>query len=878
MPQASKQMQKPTPPRWADRLLEWFCAPHLLEEVQGDLYERFQKNMRVFGEKTARQEYIKSVFGFIRPFALKRKQELSPVSTPLYIQIMISNYFKVAFRNLLKYKGYSFINIFGLAAGMAVTMLIGLWVYDEVSYDKHFKNYDRLGHLYQFVKFDVEKSTYDVMPIPLAEELRSKYPDFESVSLSSNNLSMILASGEKKIVKTGNYVEPSFIDMLSVKMLSGTRNGLKDVNAMLISASLAEDLFGMENPLNKVIKIDNKESVKVVGVYENFPYNTTFKDVFFMVPWSLYEANSENVKRDKDEWDSNSYQIYAQLKPGADFDKVSAKIKDIRVKRADPPGYRPEFFVQPMSKWHLYADFKDGINTGGLIKFVWLFGIIGAFVLLLACINFMNLSTARSEKRAKEVGIRKAIGSIRGQLIMQFFSESFLVVIFAFGLSILIVQLALPLFNQVADKQVGILWTNPFFWLAGLGFSLITGLIAGSYPAFYLSSFQAVKVLKGTFRMGRFAAVPRKVLVVLQFTVSVTLIIGTVIVFRQIQFAKNRSVGYERNKLIEINMNTPELYKNFKALRNDLLSSAAVYEVSASSGSITGQSGGTTNISWKGKSPVGKPLLMSNYITYEYGKAIGWQIIQGRDFSRTFSTDTASMIINETALKLMAFKDPLNEIVTASGKAYKVIGVIKDMVRENPFRPVAPTFFIVNSRNVNVMQVKLATETGTADALAKAETIFRKYNPDSPFVYNFVDEVYGKKFGEEERVGTLALFFTILAVLISCLGLFGLASFVAEQRTKEIGVRKVLGASIANIWALLSKDFVLLVLISLFIASPIAYYFMNKWIMNYDYRAGISWWIFALAGGGALLITILTVSFQAIRAALMNPVKSLRSE
>ncbi len=868
-------MQKPTPPRWADRLLEWFCAPHLLEEVQGDLYERFLKNVKLFGEKTARQEYIKSVFGFIRRFGFKKKKELSP---SLYLQIMISNYFKVAFRNLLKYKGYSFINIFGLAAGMAVTMLIGLWVYDEVSYDKHFKNYDRLGHLFQFVKFDVEKSTYDAMPIPLAEELRSKYPDFEAVSLSSNTRSLILASGEKKLVKTGNYVQTSFIDMLSVKMLSGNKNGLKDVNAIFISETLAQDLFGMENPLDKVIKIDNKESVKVVGVYENFPYNTSFKDVFFMAPWSLYEASDEGVRRDKDQWDSNSYQIYAQLKPGADFDKVSAKIKDIRVNRADPPGYRPEFFVHPMSKWHLYSDFKDGANTGGLIKFVWLFGIIGAFVLLLACINFMNLSTARSEKRAKEVGIRKAVGSVRMQLIMQFFSESLLVVLFAFVLSILIVQLALPLFNIVADKKVGILWTNPFFWLSVLGFSLITGLIAGSYPAFYLSSFQAVKVLKGTFRVGRYAAVPRKVLVVLQFTVSVTLIIGTVVVFRQIQFAKNRAVGYDRNKLIEVNMNTPELRKNFDVLRDDLLNSGAVYGVGTSFGSITVQSGGTTNIRWKGKKPEGKPLFMSNYVSHEYGKTIGWKILQGRDFAKTFSTDTASIILNESALKLMGFKNPINEVVTAQSKEYKVIGIVKDMVKESPFRPVSPSFFLVSSKIANVIQVRLTPAIGTSEALEKVETVFRKHNPDSPFVYSFVDEVYGKKFGDEERIGKLALFFTILAVLISCLGLFGLASFVAEQRTKEIGVRKVLGASVTNLWTLLSKDFVMLVVISLFIASPIAWYFMNQWIMNYDYRAGISWWIFALTGAGALLITILTVSFQAIKAALMNPVKSLRSE
>lgn len=871
-------MQKPTPPRWADKLLEWFCAPHLLEEVQGDLYERFQKNLRVFGEKTAQREYIKSVFGFIRPFALKRKKELSPVSTPLYIQIMISNYFKIAFRNLLKYKGYSFINIFGLAAGMAVTMLIGLWVYDEVSYDKHFKNYDRIGHLYQFVKFDTEKSTYDVMPIPLAEELKRKYPDFEAVSLSTYDRPSLLTAGEKKLMKSGNYVEQAFLDIFSVKMVSGNRNGLKDVNSILISESLAKDLFGMESPLDKVIKIDNKESVKVVGVYENFPHNTAFKNVLFLAPWSLYEATNTSARKDKDEWDNNNYQIYAQLKPGADFDKVSAKIKDIRVNRADPPGYRPEFFIHPMSKWHLYSDFKNGVNIGGLVEFVWLFGIIGAFVLLLACINFMNLSTARSEKRAKEVGIRKAVGSVRMQLVMQFFSESFLVVLFAFVLSVLIVQLVLPLFNQVADKQVGILWLNPIFWLAGLGFSLITGIIAGSYPAFYLSSFQAVKVLKGTFRMGRFAAVPRKVLVVLQFTVSVTLIIGTVIVFRQIQYTKNRSIGYDGSKLIEVNMNTPELFRHFKVLKNDLTNTGAVHEIGVSSCSITQQADGTTAISWKGKSPEGKPLVNGNSVSYEYGKTIGWNIIQGRDFSKTFSTDSSAIIINESALKLMGFKNPLNQIVNVRNKDYKVIGLVKDMVRESPFKPVTPSFFVIDSRSVDVISIKLVSAMGISEALNKVEAVFNKHNPDSPFLYNFVDELYGKKFGDIERIGKLAFFFTILAVLISCLGLFGLASFVAEQRTKEIGVRKVLGASVAHLWALLSKDFVMLVIISLFIASPIAYYFMSQWALRYEYRAGLSWWIFAAAGAGALLITLLTVSFQAIKAALLNPVKSLRSE
>jgi ABC-type antimicrobial peptide transport system permease subunit len=790
---------------------------------------------------------------------------------------MIKNYFKIAFRNLLKNKGYSAINIGGLSVGMAVSMLIGLWIYDELSFDKYHKNHDRIAQVFQFVTFEVEKATYDVMPIPLADELRTKYPDFKSVVLSKRN-QQILASGDKRFAKTGNSVEPAFLEMMSVKMLAGTPNGLDDAGSILLSESLAKAFFGDLNPINQLIKIDNRQDVRVTGVYEDFPDNSTFKEVFYLTPWSLFINNDPYAKSILTKWDSNNYQIYAQLKDGADAEQVSAKIKDIRVKMDNPPGYKPEFFLHPMNKWHLYADFKNGVNIGGLIQFVWLFGIIGVFVLLLACINFMNLSTARSEKRAKEVGIRKAIGSLRGQLISQFFSESLLVVLLAFILSIFIALAALPFFNAVSEKQMSILWFNPMFWLLGLGFSLLTGLIAGSYPAIYLSSFQPLKVLKGTFSVGRFAAIPRKVLVVMQFTVSVTLIIGTIIVFRQIQFAKNRPVGYSKNGLIEIKMNTPQLFGHYDALRLDLLNTGAVKEMSQSSGPVTVQDGGTTDISWEGKSPETQPLVMSNSVTHEYGKTVDWQLSRGRDFSRTFSTDSSAMILNESAAKLMNLKKPLESFVRASGKQYKVIGVIKDMIKENPFSPVSPSFFVINYRNVGFINIRLAPDLSANEALAKVENVFKKYNPGSPFTYNFADEEYAKKFGTEERIGKLASFFAILAIFISCLGLFGLASFVAEQRTKEIGIRKVLGASVTNLWGMLSKDFVLLVIISCFVSIPVSWYFMNDWLKNYKYHTEISWWIFALTGLGALAITLLTVSYQAIKAALLDPVKSLRSE
>jgi ABC-type antimicrobial peptide transport system permease subunit len=540
--------------------------------------------------------------------------------------------------------------------------------------------------------------------------------------------------------------------------------------------------------------------------------------------------------------------------------------------------YNPVIFLHPMSRWHLYEEFKNGINSGGRIQFVWLFGIIGVFVLLLACINFMNLSTARSEKRAKEVGIRKAIGSLRGQLIGQFFSESLLVVALGFIFSLFLVQMALPFFNSVADKKMTILWSSPVFWLTGIIISLLTGLIAGSYPALYLSSFQPVKVLKGTFRVGRNAAIPRKVLVVLQFTVSVTLIIGTITVFRQIQFARNRPVGYTREGLLSLQMNADAMRNHFEAVKTDFKSTGAVVEAAAASGPATSVWSTNGNISWKGKDPSMAVDFPNTGITSEYGKTVGWQFKEGRDFSAAFASDSGAFVLNEAAVKFMGLKDPVGEMIMWGDKPFKVIGVIKDMIVESPYQPVRASLYHLTTQDINILHVKINPRVGVPEALSKIEKVFKKYNPDTPFDYRFVDDEYAWKFGNEERIGKLASFFAILAIFISCLGLFGMASFMAERRTKEIGVRKVMGASVFNLWRLLSKDFVILVLISLLIAVPLAYYLMNNWLQNYQYRSDISWWIFAVAGAGILIITLLTVSFQSIKAALMNPVKSLRSE
>ena len=791
---------------------------------------------------------------------------------------MFKNYFITAWRNLNKNKAYSFINIGGLAIGMSVAMVIGLWVWDELSFDKSHKNYDRIAQVWQFVKFGAEKSSYNSLPIPLASELRDKYADFDAVSVSTYNRTTILTIGDKKLSRTGMFVEPDFPKMMTVEMIGGSTDQLRDIHSVLVSQSLAKAIFGTGDPLNKIIRLNNKENVQVAGVYKDFPGNSSFKDVSFLAAWQLFTSMDGYAKFASDQWDENSFQIFAQLKEGADVKGVSTKIKDIRMKREDPPKYKPEFFLHPMSKWHLQGDFKNGVNEGGLLKLVRLFGMAGIFVLLLACINFMNLSTARSEKRAKEVGIRKTLGSGRPQLIRQFFSESMLVSFIALLLCLLIVQLLLPFFNQITNKSMAVLWSNSSFWLVAITFCLLTGLIAGSYPALYLSSFKPIKVLKGRFKAGRLASLPRKVLVVFQYSISVTLIIGAIVVFRQIIYAKDRPLGYESDGLIEINMSTPDLRKHYEALRADLLNTGVVTELSQSNNKIVDDYGGTTNVSWRGKSSDMRPLLISGSITHDYGKTIGWTVVEGRDFSKNFSTDTTAMIINEAAMKLMGFNAPLDEFVKFNGKDYKVVGVVNNMIKGSPFESVKPSFYTINLNNLNVINIKLSANSSTHDALTKIENVFKKYNPAAPFEYSFADEQYAAKFSNEQRIGKLAGFFAAFAIFISCLGLFGLASFVAEQRKKEIGIRKVLGATIAGVWQLLSGEFLFLVLISVLIASPIAWYIMHQWLENYEYRTQIAWWIFGAALLSALIITLLTVSFHAIKAALANPVKSLRTE
>ncbi|WP_299364452.1 ABC transporter permease [Winogradskyella sp.] len=799
---------------------------------------------------------------------------------------MIKNYFKIAVRSLKKNRIYSFINISGLAIGMAATMLIGLWIYDELNYNKDFKNHDKIAQVFQSQTFNGRTGSGPAIPLPLEPRLREDFGDnFEYLSLSSWTQTHYLEYGDKTIERSGNYIEPQGLEIFTPKIVKGEENPLKEIKSIMLSKSTAEAMFGNEEPLGKIIKVNNRDDMLVTAIFEDFPVNSRFNDVTWLIPWKHFVASREWVKNSLDNWGNNSFQLFVKIGDNVTMQGVSERIKNSKKDaNEDTAEFNPVIFLLPMKDWHLRSNFEDGVQVGGRIENVWLFGIIGTFVLLLASINFMNLSTARSEKRAKEVGVRKAIGSSRKQLINQFLSESFVVVSLAFVITVGIVLLSLPGFNNLASKEISFPWSNVEFWLYSFLFILFVALLSGSYPALYLSSFKPVRVLKGTFKGGRFSALPRKILVVTQFTVSVALIIGTLVVMNQIQYAKDRPVGYTKEGLIQIPIRSQAFDGKADLMRDQFIVSGGAVEMATSMSPATDTWSNRSGFKWEGKPEDFQEDFAWTEVSYEFVKTLGMNIIMGRDFSRDFGTDSTAVIINKTAMEYMGLTDPIgkliyDESIVSPEPPMKIIGVVDDVVIGSPYTPSKQQLYVFDRYgNISFYNLRLNPKNSVSENLSRIESIFKTYFPNLPFTYEFIDEEFAKKFAAEERIASLARVFTLLAILISCLGLFGLASFVAEQRTKEIGVRKVLGASISQLWLLLSKDFITLVIIALVIASPIAYYIMGGWLQKFPYRTMVSWDVFVIACSGALIITLITVSFQAIKAATTNPVKSLRTE
>lgn len=797
---------------------------------------------------------------------------------------MLKNYLKILFRNIFKSKVFSLINLTGLSIGMGTAILIFLWIGNELSMDRFHEKSDRIYVMYNRDKDPLGQVwAWNNTPKPLMPTLKKDYPEVEN-AVRFNNITFLLTAGEKKFNKRGAFVDSGFLNIFSFPLLEGNAaSALSGPNDIVLTEKFAKAFFGNESALGKIIKVDSVHNCTVTGVLKDLPNNTTFR-FDYLLPW----AYMQKLDWDDNNWQNNSVRTFALLKEGASQAAFDNKVRTITIDHTKDAGNpsTTEVFTQPLQRYYLYAKSENGKLVGGQIEMVRLFGIIAAFILLIACINFMNLSTAKSEKRAKEVGIRKVAGAGRTMLMLQFLCESIFLSLMAFVIALLLVHISLKSFNELVGKELFINYKDATFWFAAVGFILLTGIVAGSYPAFYLSSFTPVKVLKGTFKKVNALVTPRKVLVIVQFSFAIMLIIATSIVVRQIQYGLKRETGYDRNNLIYA-FTQGETDKHYESIKAEVLSSGAVTSMTRSANPITQRWSDSWGFEWEGSSEADLKIdFLRLGSDADFSKTIGVKIIEGRDLDcYKFSTDTNAVLLNESAVKAMRLKKPIGTIIRSAGEAsdpgVQVIGVIKDFVIESPFeQKVSPLMVTGLGRNdfAQVIHMKLNPAKDDATNIATIEKIFKKFNPEYPFDYAFVDESYANKFKDTQRTGTLASLFAGLTIFISCLGLFGLAAYMAESRIKEIGVRKVLGASVLGISSLLSKDFLKLVLISFLIASPIAWYFMNKWLAEYSYRIEVEWWIFLLAGAASVFIAILTVSYQAISAARSNPVKSLRSE
>lgn len=850
------------------RFFRWFCHPKLHRSIEGDLLELHRERMATIGQRRADFLLALDILLLFRPGIIRPAEGHHNLNQ----YGMIKSYLKTGWRTMLRNKGYSAINIGGLATGMAVTILIAMWIYDELSFNRSFENYDHIGH----VMVHNGDGTYPSNPVPLVSELTTSFPhEVKHATLLTWPWQLSVSYGDKKSLESGSFMNPEGADIFSLKMIYGTRKALAEPNTILIAESVSKKLFGDAEPVGEILRLKNLIDVRVGGVYKDFSSNSELYKLTLIGSWEFLKSWMPWNQEFQNNWTNNGNRIFVELNEGVDFEAFSAKIKDLKKKHLDAERLKsnPELFVHPMSRWHLYSKFNNRTNVmSEQLQFVWLYGIIGAFVLILACINFMNLSTARSEKRAKEVGIRKTMGSLRPQLFLQFMSESFITVAIAAAVSITLVLLALPSFNDVAAKQLSFPWSNLSFWLALLTFVIIAGLMAGGYPALYLSSFKPVKVLKA-----RMNSLPREILVVVQFTVSISLIVGTIVVYKQVQFAKGRPIGYSAERLIRVFMVTPDLYRHYEVIRNEIIQSGFAENVAKSSAPTTDIWSNYGGIKWEGM-PEGKEKdsnFSMNWVMGPYGETIGWKIINGRDFSDQIKSDSSAIIVNRAAVEFMEMKDPIGKTVEGT---LHIVGVIEDLMMGSPYEAAIPTIFRYKEDNIYTINIRLNPSLTTQEAIAGIGSVFQKYNPSVPFDFGFVDDDQEKKFASEMRVGKLTSVFSSLAIIISLLGLLGLSSFTAEQRTKEIGIRKVIGASIAQLWAMLTTSFVMLVALSCLIAFPIAYYFLTDWLTKFEYRVDLSPWIFVVVAAGALIVTLATVSYQAIRAALANPVDSLKSE
>ena len=863
------------PPKNAERLLLFFLKEELAEEVLGDLDEKFYDLLDKKSKRKARLNYWYQVFNYLRPFAFKYFRSNSIFLT------MIKHNFLISFRILLKNKKFSGINIGGLAIGMSLFILIALWIQDELSFDQNHKNYDRIVQVLRKTTNDGETYVGAAQVSKLGVFLEETYPTlFANVATTFNrNQEQYLKVGDRAVERMGYFFSKDVTDILSLEITAGTAFSDDPLLEILLSKSLAETLFPKENPIGKSIELNNEGEVIVVGVYSDLPKNSTFHEMEYIIPMELV-YNQDNPET----WSNQNTKVYAVLNEGIQIDQASEIIKNVLTENIPDDERITDLLLHPMKDWHLNSTFEDGIQiTGTDLQIVRIYGVIGVFVLLLAFINFVNLNTARCNNRLKEIGIRKSIGTYRSQLIEQFLSESLLYSFAALIVSILIVALSLDWFNEISGKDMVIPWASPSFWILIALFIFTSTLVSGAYPAFFLSSFNPIVALRGSIKQGALSARFRQVLVVFQFTISIALIIGTITVYNQLSYAKSRPTGYNQADLITLRGRSEQWDEKYDILRDELKKRGHIVEMASANYPLTndlGNNNGFRDPETNERYPITFNTIIVNH---EYGKATGWELVAGRDFSRDQEYRT-SIIVSESAVQQMGLEDPIGKMVKAPrdffgrGEDFQIIGVVKDMVKASPFEPITPLMVFATTSPLSFVFLRLNENAGYVEALVGIEETFEEVIPGYPFNYEFIDQAYQLKFRNEERIGSLAILFSVLAILISCLGLFGLSAFVVEQRTKEIGIRKVLGASVASLWNLLSRDFSVLVIISCVIAMPVATYFLNGWLEGYEYSVDIDWWVYVAAGIICLVIALGTVSIHSLKSSLGNPVEALRAE
>lgn len=787
---------------------------------------------------------------------------------------MLRNYFIISFRNLLKKRIYSIINITGLSIGITCSILIFLWVSDELAFDTFHPKSDRLYQLMHQAVFDERINTWNSIPLPTYEALKNAHSHIANSAVADWGGDHLLTVEEKKLYLRGFYVSEEFLTMFEFPLIYGDPQiVLNDASGIVITESTARKFFGDDDPINKIIRVDDKGDLKVTGILRDIPDNSSF-EFDYLLPWKYRRSINPWVIENEDNWGNYSFQVFVELSDPIHFDAVNETIKPM-LQEHGQVDIKPELFLYPMLRWRLYSSFENGQEQGGMIDFVRMFSLIAVFILVIACINFMNLSTARSENRAREVGIRKSVGSSRNNLIIQFLSESLFISIIAYLIAILATLLILPYYNQLVEKELYLDFGSSSFWISSVTIVSITGLLAGSYPAFYLSSFQPVKVLKGNAREGRMASLPRRILVILQFGFSILLIMGTIMIYNQIQLVKNRELGYIQKNMIMVEMND-ELDRNYQVLKNELLQSGIVAGVTVSNSPIT-QINSNNFLGWPGKSEDQKVIFTTICTEYDYAQTMGIKILHGRDFSRDFPSDSSAILINKAALELMGLEDPIGTELDLWGEKRTLIGVLDDVLMGSPYHEVKPMFAIIADWG-GYVTIRMKQTNDINAALLQVKSIFEKYNPAYPFEFRFADIEFDKKFKSINLTSALSKIFSILAIIITGLGLFGLAAFTAEQRTREIGIRKVMGASVANIIHLMTGSFSKLVLIAYIISSPLSWWSLSRYLERFPIHAEFHPWIFIVTGIFAMAFTLIIVTSQTLKAAHTNPVNTLRNE